>query len=82
MACLAKAVTAIGVDLADDESEWFGFRVDCWGWMDTPLPSNYFCNCLAFIKAETTDRKLKENEGFWDNSENGGHRAAPASQCC
>ncbi|CAI9784435.1 unnamed protein product [Fraxinus pennsylvanica] len=63
-ACLAKAEAAIGVDLADDEPEYFGFPADCRARMDPPLPSTYFGNCLAFVKAETTHGKLKGNEGF------------------
>ncbi|KAL3848918.1 hypothetical protein ACJIZ3_010800 [Penstemon smallii] len=59
--CLVKVETEV---VRDDEPEFFGFAADCRGRLNPPLPSGYFGNCLAFVKAESTHGVLKGEKGF------------------
>ncbi|KAL0285678.1 UNVERIFIED_CONTAM: Phenolic glucoside malonyltransferase 1 [Sesamum calycinum] len=61
--CLVK-VDAATETLAEDEPEYFGFAADCRGRLSPPLPAEYFGNCLAFVKAESTHGLLKGNDGL------------------
>ncbi|KAL0287554.1 UNVERIFIED_CONTAM: Phenolic glucoside malonyltransferase 1, partial [Sesamum radiatum] len=61
--CLVK-VDAATETLADDEPEYVGFAADCRGRLSPPLPAEYFGNCLAFVKAESTHGLLKGKDGF------------------
>ncbi|KAG8369360.1 hypothetical protein BUALT_Bualt14G0003200 [Buddleja alternifolia] len=49
--CSAKTAAFGGDDVADDESEYFGFVADCRGRLNPPLPANYFGNCVALVMA-------------------------------
>lgn len=60
-ACLVRAEAG---SVPDDEPEYFCFAADCRGRLDPPLPTTYFGNCLALVKAKTTHGLLKGKEGF------------------
>ncbi|GFP79914.1 anthocyanin 5-aromatic acyltransferase [Phtheirospermum japonicum] len=62
--CLVRSAAAAGEEVADDEPEYIGFAADCRGRLDPPLPDTYFGNCLIFVMAESTNRKLRGSEGF------------------
>ncbi|KAL2466402.1 HXXXD-type acyl-transferase family protein [Abeliophyllum distichum] len=59
--CLVKSRAE---EVGEDEPEYFGFAADCRARLSPSLPSNYFGNCLAFVKAESTHGGLKGNDGF------------------
>ncbi|XP_073297110.1 phenolic glucoside malonyltransferase 1-like [Primulina huaijiensis] len=61
--CVVKAAAATE-EVADEEPEYFGFAADCRGRLDPPLPTTYFGNCLAFVKAESTHGLLRGKDGF------------------
>ncbi|XP_041991693.1 phenolic glucoside malonyltransferase 1-like [Salvia splendens] len=60
-ACLVRAEAG---SVPDDEPEYFCFAADCRGRLDPPLPSTYFGNCLALVKAQSRHGLLKGKEGF------------------
>nr|QWS71079.1 BAHD-type malonyltransferase 2 [Digitalis lanata] len=59
--CLVKTETEI---VPEEEPEYFCFAADCRGRLDSPLPTAYFGNCLAFVKAEATNGRLRGRDGF------------------
>ncbi|KAL3613122.1 hypothetical protein CASFOL_043036 [Castilleja foliolosa] len=57
--CLARSAAAAGEEVAaDDEPKYLCFGADCRGRLDPPLPNAYFGNCLAFVVAESSNKKL------------------------
>lgn len=61
-ACLVRAEAGAAPDY---EPEYFCFAADCRGRLNPPLPANYFGNCLALVKAQSTHGLLKGKEGFF-----------------
>ncbi|KAL9176041.1 hypothetical protein ABFS82_02G152900 [Erythranthe guttata] len=63
--CLARSAAPAGESVGDDEPEYFGFAVDARHRLDPPAPAGYFGNCVAFVVAELTHGRLRdEEEGF------------------
>ncbi|XP_047975468.1 malonyl-coenzyme:anthocyanin 5-O-glucoside-6'''-O-malonyltransferase-like [Salvia hispanica] len=59
--CLARSETE-AVD--DDEPEYLTSPMDCRRRLNPPLPDNYFGNCLIFLQAKSSHRRLRGEEGF------------------
>ncbi|GFP79915.1 anthocyanin 5-aromatic acyltransferase [Phtheirospermum japonicum] len=62
--CLVRSAAAAGEEVANDEPEYFCFTADCRRRLDPPLPDTYFGNCSKFVIADSTNGKLKGEEGF------------------
>ncbi|KAL3618156.1 hypothetical protein CASFOL_038477 [Castilleja foliolosa] len=67
--CFLKSVAAAGEEVADDEPEYLSFAVDCRGRFNPPLPNNYFGNCMSAVVTESTNGKLRGNNGFLSAAE-------------
>ncbi|KAL3618158.1 hypothetical protein CASFOL_038479 [Castilleja foliolosa] len=67
--CLVKAAAAAGEEVANDEPEYLSFAVDCRGRFSPPLPNNYFGNCMLSIVTESTNGKLRGNNGLLSAAE-------------
>lgn len=62
--CMAKAASAAGENVNEDEPEYLSVSIDCRGRLSPPLPQTYFGNCLTFVLAHSTHGRLKGKEGF------------------
>ncbi|KAL3618049.1 hypothetical protein CASFOL_038370 [Castilleja foliolosa] len=62
--CLARSAAAAGEVAADDEPKYLCFGADCRGRLDPPLPNAYFGNCLAFVVAESSNKRLRGRDGL------------------
>ncbi|KAL8497421.1 hypothetical protein ACS0TY_020929 [Phlomoides rotata] len=59
--CLVKSGNE---EVAGDLAEFLIFAVDVRGWVDPPVPANYFGNCIGNGMAKIEHEKLVGEEGF------------------
>ncbi|KAL3618149.1 hypothetical protein CASFOL_038470 [Castilleja foliolosa] len=62
--CLVKSTAAAEEEVANDEPEYLSFAVDCRGRFNPALPNNYFGNCMLSVMIESTNGKLRGNNGL------------------
>ncbi|XP_073274308.1 phenolic glucoside malonyltransferase 1-like [Primulina huaijiensis] len=62
--CLVKSAASTEEEVDPNEPEHFTFAADARPRLNPPLPVNYFGNCVAFMRTESTHHQLKGNDGF------------------
>lgn len=62
--CLIKSEDVTGEEIDENGTEFFLCAADCRAQLNSPLPPNYFGNCLVGYTASTRHADLVENEGF------------------
>lgn len=62
--CIIKVRSSTGDYVGENESEYFGFTVECRRLLDPPIPAAYFGNCLMGGLATAKRMQLIHKDGF------------------